>query len=46
MTTIAAAGSLLSIVGFWLALADGREDKLDAAIWKTIRPDGNELVAG
>lgn len=32
--------------GFLFALADGREDKLDAAIWKAIRPDGNELVAG
>lgn len=30
--------------GFLFSLADGRDDKFDAALWKAIRPDGNELT--
>lgn len=29
--------------GFLFALADGRRDKFEAALWKSIRPDANEL---
>lgn len=29
---------------FLFSMADGRNDKLDASLWRAIRPDGNELT--